>query len=79
MGAVSQFQKAELVAKLKPARERTGHLGGPERYSDDVVKLAKRLVRKKLSLRKISEQLATAGHFNANGKPHAQSIKNIIT
>lgn len=80
LGAVSQFQKAELVAKLKAARERTGHLGGPERYSKDVVKLAKRLARKKVSLRKISERLATAGHLNANGKRYAaQSIKNMIS
>ena len=80
LGAVSQFQKAELVAKLKAARERTGHLGGPERYPDKVVKQAKRLARKKLSLRKISERLATANHLNANGKPYAaQPIKNMIT
>ena len=79
LGAVSQFQKAELVAKLKAARERTGHLGGPERYPEDVVKLAKRFARKKVSLRKISERLATAGHLNANGKRYAaQSIKNMI-
>lgn len=79
LGAVSQFQKAELVAKLKAARERSGNLGGPERYPGDVVKIAKRLARKKLSLRKIGEQLAEAGHRNANGKPFAaQSIKNMI-
>lgn len=43
------------------------------------MKLARKLSRKKLSLRKISEQLADAGHVNANGKPFAaQSIKNMI-
>ena len=79
LGAVSQFQKAELVAKLKAARERSGNLGGPERYPEDVVKFAKRQARKKLSLRKISERLAEAGHLNANSKPYAaQSIKNMI-
>ena len=79
LGAVSQFQKAELVAKLKAARERTGHLGGPERYPEKVVKLAKRLAKRKLSLRKVSNKLAEAGHLNAKGHPFAaQSIKNMI-
>ncbi len=79
LGAVSQFQKAELVAKLKAARERTGHLGGPDRYPKEVVKLAKRLAKRKLSLRKIGERLAEAGHLNAGGRPFAaQSIKNMI-
>ena len=79
LGAVSQFQKAELVAKLKAARERTGNLGGPGRYPEKVVKLAKRLAKRKLSLRKISNKLAEAGHFNARGEPFAaQSVKNMI-
>ena len=83
LGAVSQFQKAELVAKLKAARERTGHLGGPDRYPEEVVKLAKRLAKRrtkrKLSLRKIGERLAEAGHLNAREQPFAaQSIKNMI-
>ena len=80
LGAVSQFQKAELVAKLKAARERTGRLGGPERYPAEVVKMAKRLYKKKISLRKISEQMASVGHLNKNGKAYAaQSIKNMIS
>jgi DNA invertase Pin-like site-specific DNA recombinase len=79
LGAVSQFQKAELVAKLKAARERTGNLGGPDRYPEEVIKLAKRLTKRKLSLRKISNKLEEAGHLNANDKPYAaQSIKNMI-
>ena len=79
LGAVSQFQKAELVAKLRAARERSGNLGGPERYSSDVVRLAKKLARKKFSLRKISEGLTDAGHLNARGAPFAaQSIANMI-
>ena len=79
LGAVSQFQRAEMVAKLKAARERTGRLGGPERYDVAVIKMAKRLHRKGLSLRKISEALDEAGHLNANGRPFAaQSIKNMV-
>ena len=79
LGAVSQFQKAEVVAKLKAARERTGHLGGPARYPSDVVKMAKRLARRKLSLRGISKKLADAGHLNLKGAPYnAQSIANMI-
>ena len=50
--SVSQFQKAELVAKLRAARERSGNLGGPERYPTAVVKLAKRHAKKGLSLRR---------------------------
>lgn len=79
LGAVSQFQKAELVAKLRAARERTGRLGGPERYRSEVVRKAKRLAKQNLSLRKISQRLAELGFHNAKGRPFAaQSIKNMI-
>lgn len=79
LGAVSQFQKAELVSKLRAARERTGRLGGPERYPVEVVKKAKRLAKQKLSLRQIGKKLAERGHLNSRGMPYAaQSIKNMI-
>ena len=79
LGAVSQFQKAETVAKLKGARERKGKLGGPARHSDEVVKLARKFGKRGLSLRKIADGLAEAGHVNANGKPFAaQSVAKMI-
>ncbi|MEC9267578.1 MAG: recombinase family protein [Pseudomonadota bacterium] len=79
LGAVSEFQKAELVSKLKAARERTGRLGGPDRYPPEVVRAAKRLSKQKLSLRRIGNKLAEQGHLNANRKPYAaQSIKNML-
>ena len=54
-------------------------LYGPERYPTAVVKLAKRHARKGLSLRKVSEKLAEAGHLNVNGQPFAaQSVKNMV-
>ena len=79
LGAVSQFQKAELVARLKAARLRSGNLGGPERYSKETILLAKRLYKKNLSLRKVGARMASLGHLNRNGKPYAaQSVKAMV-
>ena len=83
LGAVSQFEKAMLVAKLKGARERrkreTGmKCGGRKSHAEmqpEMVALAKKLARypvngRKRSLRDIAEELATAG-FTSSGKPFA--------
>ncbi len=76
LGAVAEFDKAMTVAKLRGARERKRRVygwcegGAPlhERYPE-AVRLAKRLHRanpvtgKHRSLRKISAELAAAGHM----------------
>ena len=86
LGAVSQFDKAMLVAKLRGARERKrreGHkVEGRRSYVEqgdrgvEMVAEAKRLARKPLkgnarSLRDISAELAKAGYVASSGKPFA--------
>jgi hypothetical protein len=79
LGAVSQFEKAALVAKLRAARERkkaaTGKCGGRKSYVERdaaMVALAKRLHRypvngRKRTLRDIAAELETAGHVSIAG------------
>lgn len=83
LGAVSQFEKAMLVAKLKGARDRkkreTGKCGGRKSYAErspELVALAKRLARypvngRKRSLREIAAELEEQGHVTADGKQYA--------
>jgi DNA invertase Pin-like site-specific DNA recombinase len=79
LGAVSQFEKAALVAKLKAARERkkatTGKCGGRHSVgesSPQTVALAKKLARyplngRKRSLRDVAAELQAAGHATGAG------------
>jgi DNA invertase Pin-like site-specific DNA recombinase len=82
LGAVAEFEKATLVAKLAAARRRkrmvTGKkVEGRKSHAEarpDVVKLAKALARKKpkggkLSLRAIAAEMAARGALNERGKP----------
>ena len=79
LGAVAEFEKTILVAKLAAARRlkriATGEkVEGHAEARPDVAALAKRLARKKpkggrLSLRAISAELAVQGHLNERGKP----------
>src|SRR5262249_29841600 len=71
LGAVAQFEKATLVAKLKAARDRkrgrNGKCEGRKSYAErspELVALAKQLKsqRPRLSLREISAKLAEAGY-----------------
>jgi DNA invertase Pin-like site-specific DNA recombinase len=80
LGAIAQFEKTSLVAKLKAARDRkravTGKCGGRKSYAEakpETVALAKQLHRSRMSLRKISAALATQGHVTATGKPYVAS------
>jgi DNA invertase Pin-like site-specific DNA recombinase len=82
LGAIAQFEKANLVAKLKVARDRkkleTGKCGGRKRYAElnpELVDLARSLRRRKPrpSLRKISAELAAAGYTNRHGLPYSAS------
>ncbi len=91
-GAFAQLEKARLVGKLKPARDRKRATGAKvegrksrTELRPDVVSLAKRLHRaspktgKRRSLREIAAELARAGHINERGKPYAaQSIKMML-
>jgi DNA invertase Pin-like site-specific DNA recombinase len=82
LGAVAEFEKTTLVAKLAAARRRkrmaTGDkVEGRKSHAEsrpDVVKLAKALARKKpkggrMSLRAVAAELAARGHFNERGRP----------
>jgi DNA invertase Pin-like site-specific DNA recombinase len=78
LGAVSQFEKAGLVAKLKAARDRkkaaTGKCGGRKSLAErspEAVALARRLAKEGKTLRAIASELAAAGHLAASGKPYA--------
>jgi DNA invertase Pin-like site-specific DNA recombinase len=80
LGAVSQFEKASLVAKLKGARDRkraeTSRCEGRRPVPDVVVAEARRLARRnpktgqRRSLRQIADELAGLGHVGPSGKPY---------
>jgi hypothetical protein len=80
LGAVSQFEKASLVAKLRQARERvkatTGRCEGRRPVPAAVVAEARRLARKnpktgqRRSLRAIAAELARLGQYGPSGKPY---------
>jgi DNA invertase Pin-like site-specific DNA recombinase len=79
LGAVAQFEKAALVAKLRHAREAkraaTGRCEGRKPVPDAVIAEARRLARKspktgkRRSLRAIAAELAALGHVGPGGKP----------
>lgn len=79
LGAIAQFEKASLVAKLKAARERkrktTGRCEGAKPLSEtrpEVVAVVRELSASK-SYRAISAELAARGLVTRNGKPFAAS------
>jgi DNA invertase Pin-like site-specific DNA recombinase len=92
LGAVAEFEKAALVAKLKGARARkravTGKCGGRKSHAEkhpEVVAEAKRLRRaspktgERRSLRKISSELAVLGYVNERGKSYsAKSVRAML-
>jgi resolvase-like protein len=91
LGAISEFDKAMTVAKLRGARERkrreVGKCEGRKSHAErnpELVALAKRLHRQKpkggrMSLRAISAELATQGFLNENGRAFAAaSIKSML-
>lgn len=81
LGAVSQFEKASLVEKLRRARERkraaTGRCEGRKPVPEHVVTAARALHRqnpkthRRLSLRQIAAELAKQGMSTGSGKPYA--------
>jgi DNA invertase Pin-like site-specific DNA recombinase len=86
LGAVSEFQKAEIVLKLRGARDRkrasTGKCEGRKSHAEanpDAVALARKLHRKphhtdkRMSYRDISAAMAEAGHLAASGKLYGPS------
>ena len=91
LGAVSQFEKAMLVSKLRGARVRKKATGakveGRKSHAElhpAAVEMAKKLHRKprngeRASFRTIAAALAESGHLNAAGKPYGPSaIKSML-
>jgi DNA invertase Pin-like site-specific DNA recombinase len=89
LGAVSQFEKAGLVGKLRHAREAkraaVGRCEGRKAVPEVVVAEARRLARKspktgqRRSLRAIAAQLAVLGHVGPSGQPyHAGSVRYML-
>jgi DNA invertase Pin-like site-specific DNA recombinase len=91
LGAVSEFDKAMVVAKLKGARDRkralTGKVEGRKSHAElrpELVALVRQLRRRRpkggqRSLRDISAELAQRGIMNERGKPFsAASINSML-
>jgi DNA invertase Pin-like site-specific DNA recombinase len=92
LGAIAQFEKASIVAKLKAARDRKrardGKCEGRKSHREmnpELVALVKRLRRRnpktgeRRSLRSIAAVLAKLGHVNIHGRPFAaESIKAMV-
>jgi len=93
MGAIAQFEKASIVAKLRGARERkratAGKCEGRKSHAEvnpEIVALVRKLRRqkagggKRLSYRDISVQLALQGHRNGKGNAyHASAIRSMLS
>jgi DNA invertase Pin-like site-specific DNA recombinase len=82
LGAIAQFDKATIVAKLKAARDRkreaAGKCEGRKSYAEanpEMVGMARQLngQRPRLSLRQISAQLAESGYTTPRGLPFSAS------
>jgi DNA invertase Pin-like site-specific DNA recombinase len=86
LGAVSQFEKANLVAKLRAARERKAAAGGrgSGRFTyalkvPQVVALVRDLHGQRQSLRQISKMLAAHGHLTGGGRPYtATAVQKML-
>jgi DNA invertase Pin-like site-specific DNA recombinase len=91
LGAISQFEKASVVAKLAAARkrkrEKDGKCEGRKSLREkrpEMVALARKLRRKRpkggqLSLRAVSKELAARGYFNERAKPYAaKSVASML-
>jgi DNA invertase Pin-like site-specific DNA recombinase len=88
LGAIAQFEKASLVAKLKAARDRRiaagEKCGGRKSHAElnpALVEAAKALQaeRPRLSLRKIAGRLAEQGYVGVSGAPYAAvSVRNML-
>ncbi len=90
LGAISQFEKAQLVIKLKVARDRKSakagrRVEGRKPVPSETLAEAKRLARrspktgKRRSLRAIAVALAERGHVGPSGKLYGpESVKRML-
>jgi DNA invertase Pin-like site-specific DNA recombinase len=80
LGAVAEFDKAMTVAKLKGARDRVrrrnGKCEGRKSHAERnpaMVELARQHRAAGMSLRQVSDELATAGYTTPSGKAYSAS------
>jgi DNA invertase Pin-like site-specific DNA recombinase len=78
LGAVAQFEKASLVAKLAAARKRTGRLGGKTPLASMRPDVAARVLQLRkehptMALRAIASQLAHEGFVTSTGQAYGPS------
>lgn len=83
LGAVAQFEKAQLVSKLRGARDRkraaTGRCEGPKPPPREVVERAVGMHEDGMSLRGIASRLAEDGIFGQADRPYtAEGIRKIL-
>jgi DNA invertase Pin-like site-specific DNA recombinase len=72
LGAISQFEKAMLVAKLKAARDRKAAAGGHNiREAPEAVAAARELPSQSMSLRAIAAAMAERGMLTSGGRPYS--------
>lgn len=89
LGAIAQFEKAQLVHKLKVARDRkraeTGRCGGRPPVPAETVAAARRLAttpagHKPRSLRTIAALLAAEGYMAPSGKPYSyETVRGLVS
>lgn len=86
LGAIAQFEKAQLVGKLKAARDRKSKQLGYRieshalTHPEEHVLRARALVEAGSNYAQTSRLMAEAGMLNKNGKPyHHQAIKRMIS
>lgn len=91
LGAVAQFEKSALVAKLRAARDRirreTGRCEGPAPYPPEVAQLVRKLRRgknpltgRRRSLRAVARELDRRGVPTRSGRPWSiSSVRSCIS
>ena len=94
LGAIAQFERAQMVSRLKDVRDRQSYflgrrIEGRKSYQELdplMVQEARRLARRnpktggKRSLRAIARELAELGYHRANGEPFfAASVQSMLT
>ena len=86
LGAIAQFEKTSLVAKLRAARDRKiaagEKCGGRKSYAEarpEVVALARELSDQRMSLRKISASSPAEASLTAKGRPYvATAVQSML-
>ena len=86
LGAVAEFDKAMVVAKLRGARERkkalTGKCEGQKSWTERdpaMVEVARQIRKTGASLNAVSAALANQGFVSSSGKPFTRSVVSRMT